>query len=116
MVTENGFGKRTDVEEYRLIKRGGKGVISIKASERNGLVVGAMQVTDADEIMMITNGGKIIRTRMADLRVIGRNTQGVRLFNLAEGERVVALDRVAEPGEDEVIEGEIDETGEGTEE
>ncbi len=106
MVTENGFGKRTDVEEYRLIKRGGKGVISIKASERNGLVVGALQVTDGDEIMMITNGGKIIRTRMADLRVIGRNTQGVRLFNLAEGERVVALDRVAEPGEDEGIEGE----------
>ncbi|MEW6595062.1 MAG: DNA gyrase subunit A [Thermodesulfobacteriota bacterium] len=101
MVTENGFGKRTDVEEYRLIKRGGKGVIAIKASERNGLVVGALQVTDGDEIMMITNGGKVIRTRMADLRVIGRNTQGVRLFNLGEGERVVALDRVAEPGEDE---------------
>ena len=101
MVTENGYGKRTAVEEYRLIKRGGKGVIAIKASDRNGLVVGALQVTDADEIMMITNGGKIIRTRMADLRVIGRNTQGVRLFNLGEGERVVALDRVAEPGDDE---------------
>jgi len=116
MVTENGYGKRTDVEEYRLIKRGGKGVISIKASDRNGLVVGALRVTDVDEIMMITNGGKVIRTRMADLRVIGRNTQGVRLFNLAEGERVVALDRVAEPGEDEVIEGESDEPGEATEE
>ena len=104
MVTENGYGKRSDVDEYRLIKRGGKGVISIKASDRNGLVVGALQVTDADEIMMITNGGKIIRTRMADLRVIGRNTQGVRLFNLGEGERVVALDRVAEPGDDEIDE------------
>jgi len=96
VVTENGYGKRTEVDEYRLIKRGGKGVIAIKPSERNGLVVGAMQVTDEDELMMITNGGKIIRMRMSDLRVIGRNTQGVRLFKLDEGEKVVAVDRMAE--------------------
>ncbi|MBA3004112.1 MAG: DNA gyrase subunit A [Desulfurivibrio sp.] len=107
VVTENGYGKRSEVEDYRLIKRGGKGVFAIKASERNGLVVGAMQVTDEDELMMITNGGKIIRISMRDLRVIGRNTQGVRLFKLDEGEKVMAVDRMAEiisddeEGEDE---------------
>jgi DNA gyrase subunit A len=102
VVTENGYGKRTEVDEYRLIKRGGKGVIAIKPSERNGEVVGAMQVVDEDELMMITNSGKIIRMRMAELRVIGRNTQGVRLFKLAQGEKVVAVDRMAEvvPGEE----------------
>ncbi len=96
VVTENGYGKRSEVDEYRLIKRGGKGVFAIKASERNGQVVGAMQVTDEDELMMITNGGKIIRISMRDLRVIGRNTQGVRLFKLDEGEKVMAVDRMAE--------------------
>jgi len=96
VVTENGYGKRSEVDEYRLIKRGGKGVFAIKASERNGLVVGALQVTDEDELMMITNGGKIIRISMRDLRVIGRNTQGVRLFKLDEGEKVMAVDRMAE--------------------
>ncbi|MGV1100576.1 DNA gyrase subunit A [Thiovibrio sp. JS02] len=106
VVTENGYGKRTEVDEYRLIKRGGKGVIAIKASERNGLVVGAMQVTDEDELMMITNAGKIIRMPMRDLRVIGRNTQGVRLFKLEEGEKVVAVDRMAETMNDEDEAGE----------
>jgi DNA gyrase subunit A len=97
VVTENGYGKRTSVEEYRMIKRGGKGVIAIKASARNGKVIGAMQVVDEDELMMITTGGKIIRMGMKDLRVIGRNTQGVRLFNLDKNEKVVAVDRLAEP-------------------
>jgi len=96
VVTENGFGKRSEVDEYRLIKRGGKGVFAIKASERNGDVVGAMQVTDDDELMLITNGGQIIRMPMRDLRIIGRNTQGVRLFRLDEGEKVVAVDSTAE--------------------
>ena len=96
VVTENGYGKRTNVEEYRLIKRGGKGVFAIKASERNGKVVGAMQVVDEDELMMITNAGKIIRIRMEQLRIIGRNTQGVKLFNLGKAETVVAVDRLAE--------------------
>jgi len=107
VVTENGYGKRSEVDEYRLIKRGGKGVFAIKPSERNGLVVGAMQVTDEDELMMITNGGKIIRMSMRDLRIIGRNTQGVRLFKLDEGEKVVAVDRMAEIiSDDEEEEGE----------
>ncbi len=108
VVTENGFGKRSTVEDYRLIKRGGKGVIAIKPSDRNGQVIGALQVVDEDEIMMITDGGKIIRTRMVDVRVIGRNTQGVKLFNLGEGEKVVAVDRVADPEVDDEVDEEID--------
>jgi len=100
-VTENGFGKRTSVEDYPVRNRGGKGVFTIKTSERNGKAIGALQVVDDDEIMMVTNAGKIIRTYMKNVRVIGRNTQGVNLFRLAEGERVVAMDRVAEPSDRE---------------
>lgn len=95
-VTENGYGKRSSVEEYPSRRRGSKGVFAIKTSERNGNVIGAMQVSDKDEIMMITNGGKIIRITMEQMRVIGRNTQGVRMFNLSVGEKVVAMDMLAE--------------------
>ncbi len=105
-VTENGFGKRTSVEDYPVRNRGGKGVFTIKTSERNGKAIGALQVVDDDEIMMITNGGKIIRTNMQNVRVIGRNTQGVNLFRLAEGEKVVGMDRVAEPSGGSDDEGE----------
>jgi DNA gyrase subunit A len=117
VVTENGYGKRTNVDEYRLIKRGGKGVFAIKASERNGKVVSAMQVVDEDELMMITNAGKIIRIKMDQLRVIGRNTQGVRLFNLGKDEKVVAVDRLAESmdDEDEVDGSEGETTGQSEE-
>jgi len=100
-VTENGFGKRTSVEGYPVRNRGGKGVFTIKTSARNGKAIGALQVVDDDEIMMITNGGKIIRTNMQNVRVIGRNTQGVNLFRLAKGEKVVGMDRMAEPSGDE---------------
>ncbi|MEA1933114.1 MAG: DNA gyrase subunit A [Thermodesulfobacteriota bacterium] len=95
-VTENGYGKRSSVDDYRLQKRGGKGIFAIKASERNGKIVGAVQVNDEDEIMLITNGGKIIRMNMEHVRVIGRNTQGVRLINLSKDEKVVGMDRLAE--------------------
>jgi len=105
-VTENGFGKRTSVEDYPVRNRGGKGVFTIKTSERNGKAIGALQVVDDDEIMMITNGGKIIRTYMKNVRVIGRNTQGVNLFDLPGGETVVAMDRVAEPSGSRDDEGE----------
>ncbi|MEJ2033089.1 MAG: DNA gyrase subunit A [Deltaproteobacteria bacterium] len=98
-VTENGYGKRTPAADYPVRHRGGKGVIAIRASERNGKVVRAMPVVDEDEVMMVTDGGKIIRMNMADTRVIGRNTQGVRLINLAEGEKVVGIDCLAEGGE-----------------
>ena len=95
-ITENGFGKRTSAEDYPVRHRGGKGVIAIKTSSRNGKVIGAMQIGDDDEIMMITNAGKIIRINMKHMRVIGRNTQGVNMFRLKEGEKVVAVDLVAE--------------------
>ena len=107
-VTENGYGKRTAVSEYKLQRRGGKGVFAIKTSERNGLVVGALQVVDEDQVMLITNSGKVIRMPMDTVRIIGRNTQGVRLINLADGEKVVGLSMLAreEVSEDEDIGGE----------
>ncbi|MBW1912095.1 MAG: DNA gyrase subunit A [Deltaproteobacteria bacterium] len=90
-VTENGFGKRTNTDEYRRQSRGGKGILTIKTSERNGPVVNSYQVTDQDELMIITEHGKIIRMKVTDISVIGRNTQGVKLINLGEGEKVVGV-------------------------
>jgi DNA gyrase subunit A len=99
-ITENGYGKRTAIDEYRRTHRGGKGIIDIKTSERNGSVVATLQVTDADEVMIITNKGMIIRTRVAEISVIGRNTQGVRLIDLRqEGEKVVGAARAPEERE-----------------
>jgi DNA gyrase subunit A len=95
-VTENGYGKRTPTGEYRRQTRGGKGIKTIKTSERNGKVVYAYQVTDQDQLMIMTEQGKIIRVRIEDISVIGRNTQGVRLINLSEGEKVVAVAKVVE--------------------
>ncbi len=92
-VTEMGFGKRTPVSEYPVKGRGGQGVISIQTSERNGDVVGAELVNCDDEIMLITNGGTLVRTRIDEVSIQGRNTQGVRLIRLSNGERVVGLDR-----------------------
>lgn len=95
-VTENGFGKRTRTGEYRVQTRGGKGILTVKTTERNGPVVYSYQVTDQDQMMIITGQGKIIRFRVADISIIGRNTQGVKLIDLAEGERVVAVAKVME--------------------
>jgi len=95
-VTENGFGKRTRTEEYRRQGRGGKGILTIKTSERNGPVVYSYQVTDQDQLMIITEHGKIIRLRVADISVIGRNTQGVKLIGLGGGEKVVGVARLME--------------------
>jgi DNA gyrase subunit A len=95
-VTENGYGKRTKTEEYRVQGRGGKGILTIKTSQRNGPVVYAYQVTDQDQLMIITGDGKIIRLRVADISVIGRNTQGVKLIDLGEGEKVVGIAKVME--------------------
>jgi len=100
-VAENGYGKRTDIAEYRLQSRGGKGIITMKATDRTGRVIGVQQVTDDDNLMLVTSTGKIIRMRVADIRVIGRNTQGVRLIDIEEGERVVSLARLAEQEEEE---------------
>ncbi len=115
IATENGFGKRSPIEEYRLQKRGGKGVRGIKQSERNGAIIAAKQVDDDEEVILIADSGKMIRMDLSAVRVIGRSTQGVRLINLDDTERVVSLDSVAKDnrdeeevmGEDEtVIEGE----------
>ncbi|MGD0843099.1 MAG: DNA gyrase subunit A [Geobacteraceae bacterium] len=98
-VTENGFGKRTELTEYRRQSRGGKGVITIKTNERNGCVVDIKQVTDENDLMLITDQGKIIRMPVAGFSVIGRNTQGVRLMVTEEAERIVAVARLAEKEE-----------------
>jgi DNA gyrase subunit A len=101
-VTENGYGKRTAVSAYKLQRRGGKGVFAIKTSDRNGLVLGVLQVVDEDQVMLIANSGKVIRMPMDTIRVIGRNTQGVKLINLADNEKVVGLSMLAR---EEVTEG-----------
>ncbi|MBW2083449.1 MAG: DNA gyrase subunit A [Deltaproteobacteria bacterium] len=95
-VTENGYGKRTRVEEFRVQSRGGKGVFLIKCTPKNGPVVGSCQVKNHDEIMIITEHGMIIRVRAIDISVIGRNTQGVKLIHLEQGQRVVGLAKVVE--------------------
>jgi len=104
-ATENGYGKCTQITEFRQQGRGGRGVISIQTSKRNGRVVASLLVKPSDEVMLITDGGKLVRTRVSEVSVVGRNTQGVRLMTLANGERLVGLDRlvdeVADEGADE---------------
>ncbi|MFM8551961.1 MAG: DNA gyrase subunit A [Nitrospiraceae bacterium] len=100
-VTEGGYGKRTPVSEYRIQGRAGKGIISIKTTEKNGLAVGFLQVRDNDEIMLIASQGKILRCKVDDIREIGRNTQGVRILDLdAPDDRVVGVARLAEGSAD----------------
>lgn len=100
-VTQNGFGKRTLQSEYPTKSRATKGVISIKVSERNGQVVGAIQVDETDQIMLITDAGTLVRTRVSEVSIIGRNTQGVRLIRTSDIENVVGLQRVAETSDDD---------------
>lgn len=95
--------KRTAADEYPTKSRATQGVISIKVTERNGSVVGAVQVDDCDQIMMITDAGTLVRTRVSEISVVGRNTQGVILIRTAEDENVVGLQRVAEPVDDEEL-------------
>ncbi|GBE04162.1 DNA gyrase subunit A [bacterium BMS3Abin09] len=95
-ITENGFGKRTKTEEYRVQSRGGKGIFTIKVTPKNGPVVGMLRVTTEDEIIIIASSGKLIRLRAANIRIIGRSTQGVKLINLAKDDKVVSIARVAE--------------------
>jgi DNA gyrase subunit A len=100
-ATEKGYGKRTAADDYPRKKRGGKGVIDIKTSDRNGPVVGAVQVQDDDEVMLITTGGTLIRTAVEGISVVGRNTQGVRLIRIGDEERLVEMERVATTGEED---------------
>ncbi|MBI1909283.1 MAG: DNA gyrase subunit A [Deltaproteobacteria bacterium] len=100
-VTEHGYGKRTETAEYRTQGRGGMGIITVKTTDKNGLVVGVQQVTEEDDVMLISDKGKIIRLPVKQISKIGRNTQGVRLIHLEEGERVGAFAKLAEREEEE---------------
>ncbi|QTO01074.1 DNA topoisomerase (ATP-hydrolyzing) subunit A [Aggregatibacter sp. 2125159857] len=100
-ATQNGYGKRTKLEEYPTKSRNTKGVISIKVSERNGKVVAATQVVDTDQIMLITDAGTLVRTRVSEISIVGRNTQGVRLIRTSENEHVVSLERICDVDDEE---------------
>jgi DNA gyrase subunit A len=112
-VTANGYGKRTELSEYRIQIRGGRGIITIKATERNGPVVAALPVVEADEVMLITNRGMLIRLPAGQISLIGRNTQGVRLISLESREEQVA--GVARVAENVTVSDESGESGEGGE-
>ena len=99
-VCENGYGKRTKVTEFPTKGRGGKGMIAIQASDRNGPLVGATQLFSGDEIMLISDQGTMVRTRGDEVSVVGRNTQGVRIIRLKDSENLVSLARIAEPEEE----------------
>jgi DNA gyrase subunit A len=105
-VTENGYGKRSSTYEYRRTKRGGQGIINIVTSERNGGVVASFPVTPGEQLMLVTNQGKMIRTTVGDIRIAGRNTQGVTIFNVADGEHVVGVAKIDESEEEELESGE----------
>ncbi|MGB5200619.1 MAG: DNA gyrase C-terminal beta-propeller domain-containing protein, partial [Sedimenticolaceae bacterium] len=105
-VTENGFGKRTPIDQFPIKGRGGMGVISIKTSARNGEQIGAVRVDEDDEIMLITDGGTLVRTRVADVSRMGRDTQGVTMIRLSNDEKLIGIERIA------ALEGEQDEEGE----
>jgi DNA gyrase subunit A len=98
-VTERGYGKRTPLEDYRIQRRGGQGIITIRTSARNGPVVAVTQVVDDDEVMLITDGGKVLRARVSGISTMGRATQGVRIMNLAADEKLVSMARRADDEE-----------------
>jgi len=101
-ITENGYGKRSSAYEYRRTNRGGQGITNIDTSERNGSVVASFPVNQGEQLMLVTNQGKMIRTTMADIRIMGRNTQGVTIFRVGEGEHVVSVARIDESDEEEI--------------
>jgi len=103
-VSENGFGKRTSVSEYNVQKRGGQGVFTLKTGGRNGAMIGALLVLDEDQVMMMTDTGRLVRIKMDGVSVIGRNTQGVKLFGVDDDERVIGAVRVAEKQDDDIPE------------
>jgi DNA gyrase subunit A len=101
-VTENGYGKRSSAYEYRRTNRGGQGITNIDTSERNGRVVASFPAHQGEQLMLVTNQGKMIRTTVGDIRVMGRNTQGVTIFRVADGERVVSVAKIDESDEEEI--------------
>jgi DNA gyrase subunit A len=100
-VTERGYGKRSQTKEYRKQTRGGKGIIAMKLTEKTGNITQIKPVTDSDDLMIITNNGQVIRTKISGISLLGRNTQGVRLINLKDGESVVAVEKIAETDDEE---------------
>ncbi|MDA1108010.1 MAG: DNA gyrase subunit A [Proteobacteria bacterium] len=100
-ATERGYGKRTPIEDYPRHGRGGQGVISIQTTERNGRVIGAVRMLEADEIMLITNGGTLVRTRASEVSQVGRNTQGVKLISLADNEKLIGIERIGDVEEEQ---------------
>jgi DNA gyrase subunit A len=114
-VTERGYGKRTGLEEYRRQGRGGKGIISIKTTPRNGHAVAVLQVSDEDELMLMTAEGKILRLKLSSIRTIGRNTQGVRLIDIGETDRVIGVAPLAEKADEETDQAAPKEEGNGGE-
>jgi DNA gyrase subunit A len=99
-ITQNGFGKRTSSYEYRTTGRGGKGIVAMSVTERNGRIVASFPIEESDQIMLVTNGGQLIRCPVDGIRIAGRSTQGVIVFDTAEGERVVSVERLSEEGEE----------------
>jgi DNA gyrase subunit A len=107
-VSENGYGKRTAIEDFPTKGRGNKGVIAMSTSDRNGKLVGAVQVFEGDELMLISNQGTLVRTRTDEVSVLGRNTQGVRVIRTKEGEHLVGIERIDEPAPEVVFENETE--------
>ena len=99
-LSEKGFGKRTSSYEYRTTGRGGKGIVAMSVTAKTGRVVASFPVEEADQIMLVTDGGQLIRCPVNGIRIAGRSTQGVIVFSTAEGERVVSVERLSEEGED----------------
>lgn len=118
-ISENGYGKRSSAYEYRKTGRGGKGITAMAMSDRNGEIVASFPVENDDQIMLVTNGGKLIRVPVDGIRIAGRATQGVTVLNTAEGEQVVSVERISEPEADDEdqVDGEdqSDENGDGKE-
>jgi DNA gyrase subunit A len=101
-VTENGYGKRSSAYEYRRTNRGGQGITNIDTSERNGSVVASFPARQGEALMLVTDQGKMIRTTVGDIRVMGRNTQGVTIFRVADNEHVVSVAKIEESEEEEI--------------
>ena len=102
-ITQKGFGKRSSAYAYRVTNRGGQGFANIDVCEKNGLVVASFPVDEKDHLVLVTNGGQVIRCPVHDIRFTGRRTQGVTIFRVAEGERVVSVSRIQEPDEEETF-------------
>ena len=101
IASEHGYGKRSRVADFSVIGRGGQGMISIKVTERNGKVVGAIQVAETDQVILISDQGTLVRIRSDEVSLQGRNTQGVRLINVGEGEKLVGMARVEDQDDDD---------------